>query len=237
MTEVVFTPEGAFHPVPWPPARVLEEALRRLLLAALFRAERLSESAHESLLAWAHSGFSVHGEQRVDASAGDALERLGRYVTRPALATGAVTLREDGRVCVATPPDPKSGAEGVVLDVLDFVHAVVTQIPDAGKHLVRYSGAYAHRVRGGARAAAAATPPAEAAGTPTTPGAPVPAAAPAPGEPVVPAEPGSPEARRRSAWARVLKKVFEVDPLLCPRCGTPMKVVAWITDTRLPKAP
>ena len=227
VTEGVFTPEGAFHPVPWPPARVLEEAFRRLLLAALLRAERLSESAHESLLAWAHSGFSVHGEQRVDASEGDALERLGRYVTGPALATGAVTLREDGRVCVATPPDPKSGAEGVVLDVLDFVHAVVTQIPDAGKHLVRYYGAYAHKVRGRARAAAA-NPPVEAAGT--TPGASEPSAAPAPCEPVVPAEPGSPEARRRSAWARVLQKVFEVDPLLCPRCGTPMKVVAWITD-------
>jgi len=223
VTEGVFTREGVFHPVQWPPARVLEEAFRRLLLAALLRAERLSQSGHESLLAWAHPGFSVHGKQRVDASDGDALERLGRYVTRPALATGAVTLREDGRVEVATPPDPKTGAKDIVLDVLDFVHAVVTQIPDARKHLVRYYGAYAHKVRRRARAAAA-SPPAETVGAPTSD------AAPAVLEPVVRAEPGSPEARRRSAWARVLRKVFEVDPLLCPKCGTPMKVVAWVTD-------
>ena len=44
-----------------------------------------------------------------------------------------------------------------------------------------------------------------------------------------PAPPGSAEALRRQAWARMLRKVFEVDPLRCPRCGTEMEVVAWIT--------
>ena len=48
----------------------------------------------------------------------------------------------DGRVEVATPPDPRTGAGALVLDPLEFVHAVVTQIPDARKHLVRYYGAY-----------------------------------------------------------------------------------------------
>ena len=32
------------------------------------------------------------------------------------------------------------------------------------------------------------------------------------------------------AWARLIKKVYEVDPLTCPRCGQPMKVLAVITD-------
>ena len=44
-----------------------------------------------------------------------------------------------------------------------------------------------------------------------------------------PARPGSAEARRRSSWARMLRKVFEVDPLLCPQCGEEMVIVAWIT--------
>ena len=29
--------------------------------------------------------------------------------------------------------------------------------------------------------------------------------------------------------AHAAREVFEVDPLLCPRCGTPMEIVAWIT--------
>ena len=40
-----------------------------------------------------------------------------------------------------------------------------------------------------------------------------------------PAPPGSAEALRRQAWARMLRKVFEVDPLVCPRCGVEMEVV------------
>ena len=28
----------------------------------------------------------------------------------------------------------------------------------------------------------------------------------------------------------MIRKVFEVDPLVCPRCGTEMEVVAWITQ-------
>ena len=31
-------------------------------------------------------------------------------------------------------------------------------------------------------------------------------------------------------WARMIKKVHEVDPLLCPRCGFPMRVLSCIED-------
>ena len=34
----------------------------------------------------------------------------------------------------------------------------------------------------------------------------------------------------RAAWARLLAKVYEVDPLRCTRCGSPMRVLAIITD-------
>jgi len=32
------------------------------------------------------------------------------------------------------------------------------------------------------------------------------------------------------AWARLLSKVYEIDPLVCPKCGCEMKVVAVIQD-------
>jgi hypothetical protein len=34
----------------------------------------------------------------------------------------------------------------------------------------------------------------------------------------------------RSAWARLLAKVYEVDPLRCTHCGSQMRVLAVITD-------
>jgi transposase len=30
-------------------------------------------------------------------------------------------------------------------------------------------------------------------------------------------------------WAEMIRKVYEVDPLVCPRCGGRMKVVAFLT--------
>jgi hypothetical protein len=37
----------------------------------------------------------------------------------------------------------------------------------------------------------------------------------------------------RACWARLLRKVFEVDPLICPRCGAEMKVIAVLTEPKV----
>jgi hypothetical protein len=34
----------------------------------------------------------------------------------------------------------------------------------------------------------------------------------------------------RRSWAQLLKRIYEVDPLVCPSCGSEMKVVAIIID-------
>ena len=34
----------------------------------------------------------------------------------------------------------------------------------------------------------------------------------------------------RKTWARMIKKVYEMDPLICPRCGFPMRVLSCIED-------
>jgi hypothetical protein len=31
-------------------------------------------------------------------------------------------------------------------------------------------------------------------------------------------------------WAAMIRKVYEVDPLVCPECGGRMKIIAFITD-------
>ncbi len=35
---------------------------------------------------------------------------------------------------------------------------------------------------------------------------------------------------KNSAWALMIQKVYEVDPLKCPVCGARMKVLSFITD-------
>jgi hypothetical protein len=36
--------------------------------------------------------------------------------------------------------------------------------------------------------------------------------------------------KRRRSWARLIKKVYEADPLVCPRCSSPLKIISLIDD-------
>ena len=41
----------------------------------------------------------------------------------------------------------------------------------------------------------------------------------------------SPDAHAyKKAWARLLSKVYEIDPMVCPKCGSEMKVIAIIQE-------
>ena len=39
-----------------------------------------------------------------------------------------------------------------------------------------------------------------------------------------------PECACRSAWARLIAKIYERDPLVCPTCNSRMRILAAITD-------
>jgi len=47
--------------------------------------------------------------------------------------------------------------------------------------------------------------------------------------PFIIVEEESPRVPRRG-WAEMIRKVFEVDPLTCPSCGSQMRIIAFITD-------
>jgi len=143
-TEGVFTTQGEFVPLPIPAPYIIkdiEERFRQLLLQRLHRAQRLSETFLNKLLDWNPSGFSVHAGQLVFDDEPQKLEKLALYVTRAPTRLGSITSMSDGRVSVATPPHPRTGQTTVVLDVLDWIHAICQHVPDKGQHMARYYGA------------------------------------------------------------------------------------------------
>jgi transposase len=207
VTDGVFTPEREFLPLLSVDVNAIERLFQALLLRRLHAAQRLSEIFIERLETWRHPGFSVYGEQVVMPNEPDRLERLARYLTRPPLPVASVSQHHDGRVCVKTPPDPNTGATDLLLDPIDWVHRVCSQIPDPRLHLTRFYGAYANKVRR-LRLPARDNP------------APVPAED----------EDTDFVKARKASWARLIRRLYEVDPLLCPRCGTLMEILAVITD-------
>ena len=226
----LFLDDGRFLPLPPLEPRLLEEVFRRSLLTRLHRDGRLSEEFRDRLLTWSPSGFSAQAQPPLPPDDPRARERLARYILRGPLPADAVSL-DRGGVLVRTPPHPRTGATAIILDPLfpratlhwsvamrlghavrvqveagPFIHALTTQIPDPRRHLVRYYGRWSPRTRG-RRQPHTAKPPRDPTAT---------ACPPAPS--------------RKASWARMLRRVFEIDPLLCPRCGSPMKILAVLTD-------
>src|SRR5450830_1852877 len=106
------------------------------------------------------------------------------------------------------------------IDALDFVARLLAHVPDPRRHLVHYYGAYSNVIRGKlkARSQAQQTEP----------------LVPRPGEDAPPPrDSASPSlAAFRRGWAQLIRRVYEIDPLVCPRCRGVMRVVAFITEGR-----
>jgi len=48
---------------------------------------------------------------------------------------------------------------------------------------------------------------------------------------IIPNEISSKEFRQN--WARLIQKVYEVDPLICPKCQGPMKIISFIEEIEI----
>ena len=138
------------------------------------------------------------------------MESQARYITRPVLAMDALEKHDDGRLVLKTPPDPRTGATSIELDPLEWIHRITSHIPDPGRHCQRFYGAYSNRGR-----ISLADRQGQTAGMPA-------AKLPEQDNPDVSKE-------ARGMWARLIRKIFEADPLLCI-CGGRMRIVSFITD-------
>jgi hypothetical protein len=212
VTDGAFSPDGEFLRLPSLDPSAVCQLFRRLLLLRLHQAERLSEAFMQNLLSWVHPGFSVYAGPPVDAAETASMESQARYITRPVLAMDALEKLDNGSLALETPPDPRTGATSIERDPLEWIHRITSHIPDPRRHCQRFYGAYSNRGR--IRVAARDD---------ETAGLPVPAP-----------ERDNSEASReaRSTWARLVRKIFEADPLLCS-CGGRMRIVSFITDPRV----
>jgi len=209
------------------------------------------------------AGFSLHAARTVDEDDREGLERLCRYGLRSPFSQERLSLLPDGRVVyrLARPWPTPTGRTELVLDPVDFLRRLAALIPapysngggrsaaqsgdvDGGPegpavNMIRYHGVFANRSRHRAQLPAPppsrwAGPAAPCVGPATTEGAANQDQERAELPPQVPPQPPSrPAPRRRTPWATLLCRVFDVDALSCPRCLTPMVVLAFLTDPRV----
>ena len=89
-------------------------------------------------------------------------------------------------------------------DALEFLAALSCHVPKTYESITRYYGRYSCRRRG--ERAKLAPPP--------------------------PEEPESDYRRefRKSSWGACIKRIYEIDPLECPKCRAQMRIIAFIQD-------
>jgi hypothetical protein len=189
-------------PQPLHDVTTLTEAFRRAVLRLFVRRGLLEEETALGRLACPHSGFHGHDGVWVPAEDRAFATRLARYCARHPVALGRLAYQADsGTVTYQSDKasSPTAGADTV--DALGFLARVVSHIPNKGQVLQRYYGWYANRTRGIRRTAGFHEQPSAVAAD------------------AVP--PGPADVRRR--WGELLRRIFEVDPLRCPRCGDAMR--------------
>lgn len=175
----------------------------REVLADLVRWELLSPEWAERILSWRHTGFSVHSKVRAKTSV--EAERAGKYMIRPLLSLERLSLDEkEGQVCYRY---WEGAGELERMDYLEFIARVTSHIPDKGEVMVRYYGLYANAHRGKVKKASLAAFPLR----------------------IV-----EDKLRRipSKGWVAMIRKVYGVNPMLCPKCGGWMRIIAFLTDYR-----
>jgi hypothetical protein len=214
-----WTCDGEWIPLAYVDEHAAELLYRHKVMRMLQEEGLLTEERTELLLSWRHTGFSVHNRVRVEPEDQSAVERLARYVMRPPISLERMQWSGDGEVFY----QPKGGHDGrarapgytaEAYDPAEFLARVIMHIPEPRRHLVRYYGWYSNVSRG-KRLRDEEEARLLGEGTGCASGG---------------KREDGPDARAmRRAWAQLIKRIYEVDPLVCPSCGGEMKVVAFIT--------
>jgi hypothetical protein len=204
------------------------------------------------------SGVSLHANVVVPARDRRRLERLCRYVARPPVATERLSRLPDGRLLYRLKHRWRDGTTHVVFEPQELVEKLAALVPPPRFHLARYHGILGPCARERGRVVPDSATAEERVGSPAPkPPVGLPASTSAgqgleqlpirePGQPLDPHEqnratpaptdlqaplsaPDEPARRpRRLAWAELLRRVFAIDVLECPRCGGRMRLLAAI---------
>jgi hypothetical protein len=89
------------------------------------------------------AGFSLHAGVATKANERDKLERLCRYIARPAVSTKRLSLTRHGKVRYELKTPYNDGTTHVLFEPLDFIAKLVALVPKPRVHLTRFHGVFA----------------------------------------------------------------------------------------------
>jgi hypothetical protein len=193
----------------WP-----EDLFRYEVFKMLKSEGKINDLMIENMMNWRHSGFNVYCGKAIWPHNEEGLENLARYIIRASfsqerMAYIAADESADGTAKVIY--ESKDAKTSKTFDALDWLAQLLTHIPKESEQMVRYYGYYSNKSRGLRKKA----------GT----------------DDEVPALIDSDISRQafRKNWARLIQKIYNVNPLLCSKCLGSMRIISLIDDQQLVK--
>ncbi len=209
-----FYGEGSFMVSPAPNARDLENAFRQEVFKMLQADGKINDAVIENMMSWRHSGFNIYCGPSIWPHDEEGLENLARYIIRASFSQERMTYIPAGNTSDGTAKvlyESKDGKTQKTFDAIDWLALLTTHIPNKNEQMVRYYGYYSNKARGLRKKVGRDND--------------------------VPALIDSGISRKafRKNWARLIQKIYNVDPLKCPKCQGDMRIISCIEDKEVMK--
>ncbi len=204
-----FSKDGDFYMAPGFMLEDLKEIFQYEVLKMLKKEGKITDAIIENMLSWRHSGFHVYIGDRILSDDQTGLGNLARYIIRACFSQERMVYipeqdsHDSTAKVVYTSKDRKSRK---IFNAMDWLARLVTHIPGRYEQTVRYYGWYSNKSRGMRKKADLDDT--------------IPA--------VIPNKMSSKEFRQ--SWARLIQKIYEVDPMTCPKCKGTMRIISVIEE-------
>ena len=206
-TDGCFYGNDMFIRGPAPVPSDLEEAFRREIFKLLKKEGMITDFIIDNMMGWHHSGFNVYCGKTLWPGDEEGIENLARYIIRASFSSERMTYIPADDTQTGTAKviyESRDGRTSKTFDALDWLAQLTTHIPNRREQMVRYYGYYSNKSRGMRKKAGLDDN--------------VPAMA----------APALTPLAMRQKWAQLIQKIYQVDPLLCPKCQGDMKIIAFI---------
>lgn len=166
-----------------------------------------------------NSGFSLHAGVATKAQEREKLEKICRYIARPAVSEERLSTNDRGEVIYKFKKPWDDGTTAIRMTPMELMEKLAALVPRPRVHLTRFHGVLGPHYKYRKQI------------VPQKPVAPTLTLAQAQSEVDKPPAP----AAKRIAWARLLKRVFGIDVSICPKCSGQIKIIAAIEDPKVIK--
>ena len=204
--------DGVFHKIEQINAELLEEMFAKKVFRLLLDKGLISEETIDVMKSWQHSGFKVwFGE---DIPEDNQKQRLfiARYLAKCPVASNRIEIINNPLApAVRYYKDAENKDDYIEVSPLEFLAKLSVHIPKTHERTTRLYGLYSYRTRGAKKREQEFKALLENNF-----------------EPIELREEVKPVS---TYWATWIKKVYEVDPLICKKCGSQMKIKSFIHST------